>query len=592
MKLPSNAPESTRPSRVVLALASVPLALLAALLPSGWYDSIPRLSDLRIPFSGVALLRLTFAAESVVLAAIAWKNVRFCRIDGLTAGFVPARRDVDFDVTARRAGILLGLITVAGLLLRLRGLDQDLWLDEITPIVDYTRLGAAQIMGSYLRSNNHLLNTLLLKASIGSFGENEWSVRIPAVLFGTLTIPALYWTARVALSRAASLAAALMIATSYHHVFFSQNARGYTAYLFFALLASGLLVWALREDSLWRWALYIAMIVLGSASLLITAFVLAAHSLLLIVIGILLLRCGHAITAYARRTATVLAIAGFLAFQIYAAALPEAYVVITSVYAEPSAGFATFSPEFLVEVVRGLVVGFDSPLFAFVFVALGALGFAALCIYCWPLGVALALPLILTAALLGGRGLASSPRFFLLAVPLAMLAAASGLQAAAGRLLGSRIASPRAALSLIAIAGLGLAFAAGRSLPYYYRTPKQPYRDALRVANERFGTDRIVVVANAAGGFQYYLRRLATADSVRYSYTRSATKFDSLTSVGAGANPQVLTTFSRALGMELPEIANRLSRDWQADTVLSATVGDGEITVWSRRPTTAPRAGQ
>ena len=86
-------------------------------------------------------------------------------------------------------------------------------LDEISPIVDYTRLSAAQVIGSYLRSNNHLMNTLLLKASISIFGENEWSVRLPAVTFGVLGIPALYWVARLGLSRVASLGAALLFAT-------------------------------------------------------------------------------------------------------------------------------------------------------------------------------------------------------------------------------------------------------------------------------------------------------------------------------------------------------------------------------------------
>ena len=82
-------------------------------------------------------------------------------------------------------------------LLRTHNLGQDLWLDEISPIVDYRRLSAAQVIGSYLRSNNHLMNTLLLKASIASVRTEEWSVRIPAVTVWRLGIPALYWVARL-----------------------------------------------------------------------------------------------------------------------------------------------------------------------------------------------------------------------------------------------------------------------------------------------------------------------------------------------------------------------------------------------------------
>jgi uncharacterized membrane protein len=58
-----------------------------------------------------------------------------------------------------------------------------------------------------------------------------------------------------------------VLAVSYHHIFFSQNARGYSAALFFALATSGLLIRALWDDRGWRWCLYVAAMVLGFASL-------------------------------------------------------------------------------------------------------------------------------------------------------------------------------------------------------------------------------------------------------------------------------------------------------------------------------------
>jgi len=581
--LPSSVHVSASAGRVAIAIAAATLALVALFLPTEWYDSIPRLPGLRIPFSGVTLLRLTFAAEALILASVATRNVRFRSIDGEPDRGMPSRLEMPFDIGAGPALGALAFITGIGLFLRLYGLEQDLWLDEITPIVDYARLSAAQVMGSYLRSNNHLMNTILLKASIGSFGESEWSARMPAVVFGTLTIPVLYWTARTALSRAGSLAAALMLAMSYHHVFFSQNARGYTAYLFFALVSTGLLIAALRDDQLWRWALYVAAAVLGSASLLITVFVLAGHALLLATIGILIRRRNAPVAPFARRSIAVLAVSGLFVFQLYAAAMPEAYVVIKSVYAEPSAGFAPFSAEFFSEMLRGIGAGFGNPVFVALFLIVGAMGFAALCYFCWPLATALALPIALTAVSLGIRGLAFSPRFFLLLLPLAMLAAASGLQGVGLLASGRGMLSPRRVRYLIGAGAVMLAAAGGRSLEYYYRTPKQPYRAALRFVDTRFGNGKIIVVSSAAGGFQYYVRRLPVAHPMRYVYTRSVAQFDSLDSSTAGESPQVLTTFSRALRLELPGISERLGREWQADTVFAATVGDGEITVWSRK---------
>jgi 4-amino-4-deoxy-L-arabinose transferase-like glycosyltransferase len=161
----------------------------------------------------------------------------------------------------------LAAIIALAAVLRCISLGSDLWIDEITTIVDYRNMPTMQVIGSYLRSNNHLLNTLLMKAAIAVFGEHEWSARLPAMLFGVATIPVIYWVARLAMSRLASLGAALLLALSYHHIFFSQNARGYTAYLFFALLSTGALARGLQRDEMRQWALYVVSVVLGFASL-------------------------------------------------------------------------------------------------------------------------------------------------------------------------------------------------------------------------------------------------------------------------------------------------------------------------------------
>ena len=85
----------------------------------------------------------------------------------------------------------------------------------------------------------------------------------------------------------------------------------------------------------------------------------------------------------------------------------------------------------------------------------------------------------MTLAVLVSRGLTISPRFFLLAVPLAMLSAVAGLALvidwfAVRRNVGRNVAriAWTAVLLLVAAASLN-------SLPYYYRTPKQPYRAAI-----------------------------------------------------------------------------------------------------------------
>lgn len=562
--------------------------LAAIAMPTEWYTTIPRFSGVEnLPFSGVTLLRLIIVFEAVLFVFLAVRDTRFVSHHENRLDLLPDRSDVAFDIGRFPAALLLLAITILALFLRVHRLDLDLWLDEISPLVDYSRLSAPQVIGSYLRSNNHLLNTLLTKAAVSLFGESEWSVRMPAVVFGVLSVPTLYWFARFGLSRIASIGAALLLACSYHHIFFSQNARGYTGYVFFALLSTGLFLRGLRDGRLWQWSLYVVFAALGMASLLLSAFVLSGHVILAATLIWRAHRNGLGVRPTVRRLASVFMIVGLLAFQTYAAALPEAYVTLTTIYAQPSTGFSVFSMELLNEMVRGVTAGFGGPAIALIFLATGAMGYVALLVTSWPVAVSLTLPPVLTVLLLIVRGLTFSPRFFLLAVPVAMLSASALIQVVA-RWISARGPYSRqqarlacaAALTIIAVGSL-------RSLRYYYRTPKQPYRSAIHLLEER-GASKVIVVGYAEIGIRYYLRRSKAADTLRYVYVRTAHQFDSLSSTAVSPNAVVVTTFSRALHIDGPDIERALTEQWQRDSTLSATVGDGQITLWSRRPRGAP----
>lgn len=571
------------PRRLYFA-AAVLLALAAIAMPTEWYATIPRFGTVAdLPFSGVSLLRFVFLFEAILLAAVAVRDTRFVAHPALGNQLLPPRQEISFDIGARWAAVCLLLITVLAIWLRLHRLDLDLWLDEISPLMDYKQLSAVQVIGSYLRSNNHLLNTLLEKAIVSTVGESELSVRAPAVVFGVLTVPLLYWFARLGLSRIASLTAALLLACSYHHIFFSQNARGYTGYLLFALASTGMLLRALRGDSFWRWTLYVACAVLGMASLLLTAFVIASHCLLAVALVWRAKREGQVVQPLVRRVAAVFLVVGLLSFQIYAAALPEAYVTLTSIYAEPATGFPVFSMDLLHEIIRGVTVGFGSTGIALLFLIAGALGYAALLKTAWPLAVSLALPPVLTVILLIVRGLTFSPRFFLLAVPLAMLSAAAALQFGGIWMTEHRRYSGVTARVFCAAAAVIVAAVSLRSLPYYYRTPKQPYRSTIHFLEQRGDTSKVIVVGTAELGMRYYLARAGVSDASSYVYTRSTPQFDSLVSSDLTSRTRVVTTFSRALGINYPGIDVKLKAEWQPDTTFSATVGDGAIVVWSRR---------
>lgn len=570
--------------RVFYGLASLVLLLIAWRLPTGWYDALPRRPDTpALLFSGVNFLRLTFLVEAIVagwLAVVDWRPRPVPPAERLQS---PDRTDPPSDLSQSQATLLLVFITLVAIALRSYHLGTDLWLDEISPIVDYGRMPVVQVMGSYLRTNNHLLNTLLTRVSIGAFGESEWAVRLPAMLFGVATIPVFYWVARLALSRWASIAAAAVLAVSYHHIFFSQNARGYSAALFFALATSGLLIRALSDDRGWRWSLYVAAMVLGFASLAQVAFVFAGHILIGIIAVVFVRKRGGSGIPLARRLAVVFGTAGFLSLQLYAAPLPEMYAVITHLYVRPATGFALFSMEFLREITRGVTAGLGGLLPALVFLIVGVAGIGILFRANWLLTAALGFPPLLTAIFLIVGGLSFSPRFFLVLIPLGILAIMAAAEAPLGKFFRRAGSADTPHPRRAALLGALLALASLMSLPRYYAIPKQPYRATLAYLQTiRQPETKVVVVYVAQTGFRYYVPRVGMGSTQDFAYARTPAEFDSLVAPQMG-QVILVTTLRRVLRADVPVVADRIEREWRPLRNFAGTIGDGDITVWVRR---------
>src|SRR5947207_13390770 len=159
--------------RVLYGAAAVVVLIIAWRLPTAWYYSLPRDPDTpALPFSGVNLLRVTFVIEAILLAVLASARWTWRRIPGdeLLAAYRPQPSS---DLSRSQALIAVAIITLIAIVLRSYRVGSDLWLDEITPIVDYGHIPAVQLLGSYLRTNSHLLNTLLTMLSIRAFDKNE-----------------------------------------------------------------------------------------------------------------------------------------------------------------------------------------------------------------------------------------------------------------------------------------------------------------------------------------------------------------------------------------------------------------------------------
>lgn len=157
--------------------------------------------------------------------------------------------------------ITLAIVVVA-LALRLISLNQSLWLDEAIGAVAIKDLSFRSLVINFSRGDNHPpLYYLLLKVWTTVFGYSEISLRAPSVILGILTVYLFYKLIEVYLShinfksRFLPFFAALFLATSGLHVYYSQEARMYVPVAFLALFAVYFFLKTLieKKKSNWFW---------------------------------------------------------------------------------------------------------------------------------------------------------------------------------------------------------------------------------------------------------------------------------------------------------------------------------------------------
>lgn len=136
--------------------------------------------------------------------------------------------------------VVLAAIVLVGIALRTFAIGREsLWGDEALTLM-LARLPAFDLLfrpvdptpGLY-----YVLHKLLLPEMVGTE-----LARLPALIFGVLTIPAGYWLGKAAIDRIAGLAVAALVAVSPPLVDFSQEARAYSLLvLLITLSAAGLI---------------------------------------------------------------------------------------------------------------------------------------------------------------------------------------------------------------------------------------------------------------------------------------------------------------------------------------------------------------
>ncbi len=157
-----------------------------------------------------------------------------------------------FTARRRRVLILSTLIAIMalGAVLRLEGLSSSFWGDEVV-----TRERALEPVTSRLFRDVYPLYHLLAHGCL-FLGDNEVTLRLPALAAGLAGILAVFFIVKSLYDPTAGLAAALVLAVSPFHVFHSHHARYYTLLMLFGLLSTWFLTRAAGHGGLWNWAGY------------------------------------------------------------------------------------------------------------------------------------------------------------------------------------------------------------------------------------------------------------------------------------------------------------------------------------------------
>jgi len=174
---------------------------------------------------------------------------------------------------------LLAAILWLGAALRVYQLNQDsLWLDEVGQAIVAQQPIVGILKGVQLHHGaaplDYLITGLIIRIT-----RAEWALRLPSVLWGTLSVYWLYRLGRRLQNPTVGLTTALLLAINPLHLRYSQEVRFYALFVCLTLISTEALWDAWQRPGLRAWALYAGIITLMLYSHYYGGLVLGFHAL-------------------------------------------------------------------------------------------------------------------------------------------------------------------------------------------------------------------------------------------------------------------------------------------------------------------------
>ncbi|MEY2540351.1 MAG: hypothetical protein QOG67_4091 [Verrucomicrobiota bacterium] len=475
----------------------------------------------------------------------------------------------------------LVVILVLAAFLRVYKLDGQLWLDEVVALVHSYRAPFWTILTKFPGHFPHPLYEQLAHGSLVVFGESAFAIRLPAAIFGVAGIVMFYKLSRriSGNGEGEALLGAGLLAVSYHHIYYSQDARGYTLYLALALAATDRFL-VLLDRMRWRTAVAYAILAALAGFAQTAGLTLALGQILVALLWTWRTpasRAGNAPTS--RQLLGILGLCLCLILLLYSPILADSvgYTARTAGHEVPAATSGRLM-ELLMEIVGSVAPTFSAAAFFIIGVTICVIGG-------WDLfrrtPVALALmmvPVIISLGVVAAVRAAMHPRYLLLLLMAVYLMAARGLVILGQRFLPRRAGWIRPSIAVLIVALTAL------PLVSYYSMPKQDFLGAIRevraaaVPSERTG------VLDLAGVFQsiYPLPEFPVINKLPELLREEA----------QGKGVWMITTLERVEAKRRPDLLARLHDQYHLARTLPASTGDCEMRIYHRPAAVPNQSGE
>jgi uncharacterized membrane protein len=169
---------------------------------------------------------------------------------------------VNFE-SDRKVIFLLLLITFIAAINRIAFLWRPMGHDEAYTFIAFASRGLRIAVTDYHLPNNHVFHTILVSIAYQLFGDSPAVVRLPSVMAGILTVPAIFLVAKNFYDRETGLVSAAIIASAPVMIDYSTNARGYSIIALLTLLLLACAAYVVKHKNLIAWAFIVILACLG-----------------------------------------------------------------------------------------------------------------------------------------------------------------------------------------------------------------------------------------------------------------------------------------------------------------------------------------